>query len=142
MCHTSPPTSLLLHDILHVPKITKNLLSISQFTKDNDVIVEFNSEFCMIKDKKTRKVLLQGGLKNGLYQLDLSIARESSSPKFRALLVSNFGSGCSCANYVPVSLCSHCSVVKNSCIKHKTEALHVNKIKTAMPSVLLYMVLC
>ena len=29
---------LALHNILHVPKITKNLISVSQFTRDNDVI--------------------------------------------------------------------------------------------------------
>ena len=37
--HTIPQTPLFLNNILHVPSITKNLLSISQFTKDNDVLI-------------------------------------------------------------------------------------------------------
>lgn len=32
---THSSTSLFLNNILYVPKITKNLISISQFTKDN-----------------------------------------------------------------------------------------------------------
>jgi histone deacetylase 1/2 len=67
--HSSRP--LHLKNILHVPQITKNLVSISQFTLDNRVIVEFSSNCCLVKDQNTKKVLLQGTLKNGLYQLDL-----------------------------------------------------------------------
>ena len=33
--------SLLLKDVLHVPNLTKNLLSISQFTTDNNVVLKF-----------------------------------------------------------------------------------------------------
>ncbi|KAL5820821.1 hypothetical protein ACOSQ3_022703 [Xanthoceras sorbifolium] len=51
--HTHPQVPLLLNNILHVPSITKNLLSISQFTNDNHVIVEFDSNFCCVKDKNT-----------------------------------------------------------------------------------------
>ena len=40
-CHTRKP--LYLNNILHVPNITKNLLSISQFTHDNNVVIEFHS---------------------------------------------------------------------------------------------------
>ena len=34
---------LFMNHVRHVPKITKNLLSVSQFTKDNNVIAEFYS---------------------------------------------------------------------------------------------------
>ena len=42
------PTSqpLMLRDILLVPSIAKNLISISKFTLENDVIVEFDSYCC------------------------------------------------------------------------------------------------
>lgn len=43
--------SLLLNHVLHVPHITKNLLSISQVLANNDVIVEFVDTFCFIKAK-------------------------------------------------------------------------------------------
>ena len=54
-----------------VPSITKNLISIFKFTLENNVTLEFDSTCCYIKDKQSKKVLLQGALKNGLYQLHL-----------------------------------------------------------------------
>lgn len=68
----SSPGSLLLNNILFVPHITKNLLSISQFTKDNHVTIEFNSDSCFVKDNHSHKILLKGSLSNGVYQMDLS----------------------------------------------------------------------
>ena len=50
---------LFLKNILHVPDITKNLLSISQFTLDNDVIIEFSSNCCLVKNKSTKFILLE-----------------------------------------------------------------------------------
>lgn len=67
----SSSQSLLLNNILYVPSITKNLLSISQFTKDNNVLFEFHHTHCLVKDKLTNQTLLHGMLKDGLYQLDL-----------------------------------------------------------------------
>lgn len=46
---------LSLNHVLHVPKITKNLMSISKLTADNKVYVEFHSTFCLVKDKKNRE---------------------------------------------------------------------------------------
>lgn len=63
--------ALVLRDILHVPNATKNLLSISQFTKDNNIVLEFDSTCCLIKDKITSTVLLWGMLSNGLYKLNI-----------------------------------------------------------------------
>ena len=51
---------LLLNNILHVPNITKNLLSVSQLLADNNVIVEFVGTFCFIKARKTETLLLKG----------------------------------------------------------------------------------
>lgn len=58
--------SLLLNNILFLPQITKNLLSISQFTKDNNVSIEFNSNSCFVKDKLSHKILLKRRLSKGL----------------------------------------------------------------------------
>ena len=57
---------LLLKNVLHVPDIAKNLISISKLTHDNDVLVEFFPVSCCVKDK-TGQVILQGALKDGLY---------------------------------------------------------------------------
>ena len=72
--------SLNLTNVLYVPQITKNIISIAKFTQDNDVIVEFDSHCCFVKDKKSKEILLQGILKEGLYQLD--IAKISSNWQF------------------------------------------------------------
>jgi histone deacetylase 1/2 len=61
--------NLNLHDVLYVPQITKNLLSVSKLTSDNNIIAEFDNNCCFVKDKLTGKVLLRGILKDGLYQL-------------------------------------------------------------------------
>jgi hypothetical protein len=63
---------LRLTNILHVPVIIRNLMSISQLTKDNDVIIEFTSDSYFVKDRVTQKILVSGTVRNGLYQLDLS----------------------------------------------------------------------
>ncbi|KAJ3704768.1 hypothetical protein LUZ61_008473 [Rhynchospora tenuis] len=61
-----------LNNVLVVAAITKNLLSISQLIKDNQVVVEFSLNYCLIKDLETNKILLRGTLHNGLYKLDSS----------------------------------------------------------------------
>ena len=43
--------TLHLWNILHCPKITKNLLSIFEFTVDNNAYVEFHQNHCFVKDK-------------------------------------------------------------------------------------------
>lgn len=42
--------SLVLQNLLHVPSITKNLISVSQFARDNSVFFEFHPIFCYVKD--------------------------------------------------------------------------------------------
>lgn len=61
--------SITLLNVLCVPKITKNLISISKLVVDNSVSVEFTNKFCVIKDRETKLVLLQRVIKEGLYQL-------------------------------------------------------------------------
>ena len=47
---------LLLQNILLVPAIKKNLISISQFTLHNNVIVEFDFSYCYVKDKVIKAI--------------------------------------------------------------------------------------
>ena len=61
--------SFALNNILHVPAITKNLLSVHKFTLDNNVFIEFHPFFCLVKDNKTGQVLQKGTHKDGLYVL-------------------------------------------------------------------------
>ena len=70
-------THFKLNDILHVPLITKNLLSIHKFTLDNNVYVEFHPNFCMVKDIQTHQQLMRGEHKDGLYLLHFLQNRSS-----------------------------------------------------------------
>ncbi|KAG8480454.1 hypothetical protein CXB51_024676 [Gossypium anomalum] len=65
---------LRLRDVLHVPTVCKNLISVGQFAKDNNVYFEFHPVLCSVKDIQTRKTLLVGRIHDGLYRFDLSRA--------------------------------------------------------------------
>ena len=60
--------ALKLNNLLHVPSLTKNLLSVSKFAQDNCVFFEFHSDHCLVKSQGTNEVLLQGVVGfDGLY---------------------------------------------------------------------------
>lgn len=49
--YNNQDSPLKMNNLLHVPKINKNLISISQLTSDNDVLIEFDLCGCNVKDK-------------------------------------------------------------------------------------------
>jgi hypothetical protein len=51
---------LVLRNTLHVPEITKHLLSVHKFSRDNDVFFEYHPWHFSIKDRQSRKSLLDG----------------------------------------------------------------------------------
>ena len=55
------------------------MLSISKLIADNNLFVEFHANFCFVKDKETGKVILQGKLKDGLYQFQLPKSQSKTS---------------------------------------------------------------
>nr|KYP66330.1 Transposon Ty2-C Gag-Pol polyprotein [Cajanus cajan] len=64
-----PHISLTLHNLLYVPTIIKNLISVSQFCKYNSVFFEFHSTFCSVKSQDSNETLLHGVVgPDGLYQ--------------------------------------------------------------------------
>ena len=67
---TSTSRELQLQNVLHVPDVTRNLLSVPRLTHDNDVFVEFHPFDVFVKDRATRDVLLSGHYQHGLYPLD------------------------------------------------------------------------
>jgi hypothetical protein len=56
----------------HVPQATKNITSIHRIAYDNNVFFELHPNFLFIKDRESRKILLQGRTKGGLYPLPCS----------------------------------------------------------------------
>jgi hypothetical protein len=77
-CLGTNSSSLVLNKVLHVPAISKPLISISQLLLDNNVFVEFHPDYCVVKDQMNQQVLLKGVKCNGLYVV--------SSPSPQALI--------------------------------------------------------
>jgi histone deacetylase 1/2 len=80
--HSSLAGSLRLNNVLHVPHIHQNLLSVYRLVCDNDVFVEFHRSFFCVKDKVTRRILLLGRSRDGLYPIPYgraSSSRQASS---------------------------------------------------------------
>jgi hypothetical protein len=97
----------ILQQILHVPSICKNLLSVRKFALDNSVFFEFHVSYFLIKDKHTGLLLHHGHLKDGLYQL-LPSSSSSSSSINQALVWGTHHSGL-LAQALRSSRFSHCS---------------------------------
>jgi hypothetical protein len=84
--HITVPTqsrSLHLNNVLHVPKVAKNLVSVHRLTKDNSAFIEFHPDFFLIKDQATRNTILRGPCRRGLYPLpaDSSVKQANAVDK-------------------------------------------------------------
>jgi len=77
---TTKLNNLNLYNVLYVPEVTKNLLSVSMLIADNNALVEFDANYCYVKDKLTRKILLRGKLREGLYQLSSVNSQVNKDP--------------------------------------------------------------
>jgi len=68
--NTSHSLDLKLLDVLVVPHLTKNLLSISKLTNDFPLSVTFANNFFTVQNCLTRKVVATGKHDGGLYMLE------------------------------------------------------------------------
>ncbi|GAU11134.1 hypothetical protein TSUD_197580 [Trifolium subterraneum] len=65
----NPKICRKLSQLLHVPNITKNLLSVSKFAQDNNVVFEFHPYKCYVKSQGSGEILLEGNVgHDDLYQ--------------------------------------------------------------------------
>ena len=71
--------NMTLKSVLHVPKLTYNLLSVSKLTKDLNCVVTFFSSHCEFQDRSSGKMIGIAEKKDGLYYL--LGARDSSRAK-------------------------------------------------------------
>lgn len=69
---------LSLQNLLYVPSITKNLLNVSTFAKDNNVYFEFYPTKYFVKDQVSYLTLMEGNLKKELYAFDSKIINTCS----------------------------------------------------------------
>lgn len=63
-------TKFCLRDVLHVPSISKNLLSVSKFSRDNGVYFLFFADHFIVKRQDNNQIVLRGTVKHGLYALE------------------------------------------------------------------------
>jgi hypothetical protein len=64
---STPSFKFKLNNILHVPQIRKNLLSVHQFTKATNTYFEFHPYKFFVKEQVTGNTLLQGQSNHELY---------------------------------------------------------------------------
>ena len=57
-----PRSQLAIKNLLHIPNITKNLPSLSKFSKDNKVYFKFHANKYFIESKASNLVSLEGFL--------------------------------------------------------------------------------
>jgi hypothetical protein len=76
----TPHCSFTLSNVLHVPAITKPLLSVQKFCLDNNVYFEFHTRVFYVKDLNTHEILLSGQSKDGLYALPSLPSRQFLKP--------------------------------------------------------------
>lgn len=63
-------SSIPLKNVLLVPNIKKDLLSVSQLTIAFPYAFEFSSTSCMIKDRSTSRIVATGSRRGDLYALN------------------------------------------------------------------------
>ncbi|KAF8378519.1 hypothetical protein HHK36_029862 [Tetracentron sinense] len=77
-----PTTSSSFHlsNVLHVPLMRKNLLSVARFTKDNSVSFTFFPRGFSINDLRSGSPLFQGRCEDGLFPIAPPVYRHAFSP--------------------------------------------------------------
>jgi hypothetical protein len=75
----TPHRPIYLNNILYVPQTKKNLVSVHRLTHDNSISIEFHPSFFLIKDLRTRRILLRGRCVGDIYPLPLDEIKEVCS---------------------------------------------------------------
>jgi histone deacetylase 1/2 len=75
---STPHRDLVLNNVLYAPQANKNLASVHRLAADNDAFFEFHPNYFFIKDRATKKVLLRGRCKGGLYPLESASSSNKS----------------------------------------------------------------
>lgn len=65
------PGGTKIKDVLHIPKFTCNLLSVSRLSNDLQSAITFFPDFCVMQKLHTRKLIGTGECRRGLYRMRL-----------------------------------------------------------------------
>jgi hypothetical protein len=66
---TPSSRSLALNNVLHVPKATRNLLSMSKLSHNNNIFIEFHHHDLFVKGLDTRTPIFRGSCCGCLYEI-------------------------------------------------------------------------
>lgn len=80
----TPTSDIHLRKILHVPRASKNLLSVHHLARDNNVFLEFHPNQLFIKEQGMKKVILRGPCEGGLYLRKSSPSKSSQNKQVLA----------------------------------------------------------
>nr|GLL39973.1 copia protein (gag-int-pol protein) [Ipomoea trifida] len=58
---------LKMHNVLYVPELNCNLISVSQLIDDSNCIAQFTKDLCVIQDRTSRMLIGAGEQRSGLY---------------------------------------------------------------------------
>ncbi|GKC43676.1 retrovirus-related pol polyprotein from transposon TNT 1-94 [Tanacetum coccineum] len=72
------PRGSKIKGVLHIPKFTCNLLSVSRLSKDLQSAITFFPDFCIMQKLHTRSLIGAGECRNGLYRMGI-IRREKKA---------------------------------------------------------------
>ena len=62
-------SNFVLKDVLCVPNLTCDLISVKQLIKENNCFVTFYADYCVIQDQSTRMKIGRGEHRDGVYYL-------------------------------------------------------------------------
>lgn len=78
-------SNIKLNNVLHVPSISRNIISISQLCNDNNASIEFLPHSFILKDLTTGASLFQGPVKSGVYEIQFTPPQVFASTKVESL---------------------------------------------------------
>ena len=148
----TPSKDFALSNVPCVPSIKKNLLSVSQFCKSNNISIEFFPAYFFVKDLRTGTTLIRGQNKNDVYLWPQSLSPLTSFHAFvgvKASLIDwhrRFGHPSSHILHHLATSCtlplstSSSDMTCDSCLCHKSQQLpfHVSSLKSHGPLDLIY----
>ncbi|XP_071697366.1 uncharacterized protein [Rutidosis leptorrhynchoides] len=85
--------NMKLKDVLVVPSFRFSLLSVPKLTRDTPCVVIFFSDFCIIQDLNTKKVMGMGKRRNDLYYL-VNVPLQQVEKRFVKLISNAVNSSC------------------------------------------------
>ena len=77
---STPTSSFQLNNILVVPSLIRNLISVRQFTKDNNCTIEFDAFGFSVKDFPTRREILCCNSTGDLYTIPPAASSAAPTP--------------------------------------------------------------